>query len=164
VNWNDAKAYVAWLAKTTGKPYRLLSDAEAEYVARAGAATPFWWGSSITPEQANYNGTQVYAGGGSKGEFRAQTVPANSFKPNPWGLYQVHGNVWSWVEDCWRDTYKGAPADGSAWTGGDCSHRVLRGGGWFNHPRNLRAADRHRIPSDVRVDDVGFRVAMTLNP
>ena len=97
-----------------------LSEAEREYVARAGTTTPFWWGSSITPEQANYNGNYVYAGGGSKGEYRAKTVPVKSFKPNPWGLYQVHGNVWEWVEDCWNDSYSGAPADGSAWTTGDC--------------------------------------------
>ena len=164
VNWNDAKAYVAWLANTTGKSCRLLSEAEAEYVARAGTTTPFWWGSSIMPEQANYDGTSVYAGGGSKGEHPAKTVPAASFKPNPWGLYQVHGNVWSWVEDCWHDAYDGAPVDGSAWKSGDCSSRVLRGGSWFNSPRYLRAADRHRIALGVRVDDVGFRVARTLNP
>jgi formylglycine-generating enzyme required for sulfatase activity len=164
VNWDDAKAYVAWLAKTTGKSYRLLSEAESEYVARAGTTTPFWWGSSITPEQANYNGTYVYAGGGSKGEYRAKTVPANSFKPNRWGIYQAHGNVWSWVEDCWHDTYNEAPVDGSRWTSGDCSRRVLRGGCWSNSPRSLRAADRHRIVLDVRVDDVGFRLARTLNP
>ncbi len=142
VNWEDAKAYASWLSKQTGKSYRLLSEAEYEYAARAGTTTPFWWGSSITPEQANYDGTYVYAGGGRKGEYRHKTVPVKSFKPNPWGLYQVHGNAWSWVEDCWHDDYNGAPTDGSAWTSGDCSTRVLRGGSWINDPRDLRAAYR----------------------
>ncbi len=88
-----------------------------------------------------------------------------SFKPNSWGLYQVHGNVWEWVEDCWHDTYAGAPADGSAWTSGDCGRRVLRGGSWYVVPRNLRAAYRDRYdPGGVRLNYYGFRVARTLNP
>ena len=135
VSWDDAKAYVAWLSKKTGKSYRLLSEAEREYVARAGTATPFWWGSSITPEQANYNGNYVYAGG-QKGEYRSKTLPVKSFKPNPWGLYQVHGNVYDWVEDCYHDRYDGAPTDGSAWTSGDCTYRVLRGGSWVSYPQD----------------------------
>jgi formylglycine-generating enzyme required for sulfatase activity len=104
IRWEDAKAYAAWLASITGKPYRLLSEAEWEYAARASTSTPFWWGSSITPAQANYNGNVVYEGGGSKGEYRGGTVPVGSFDPNPWGLYNVHGNVWGWCEDTWHDT------------------------------------------------------------
>ena len=165
VNWNDAKAYAAWLSKQTGKTYRLLSEAEAEYVARAGTTTPFWWGSSITPEQANYDGSvDPYKGGGEKGEYRKKTLPVKSFEPNPWGLYQVHGNAWSWVEDCWHDNYSGAPVDGSAWTTGDCGRRVLRGGSWYNYPRNLRAAYRYRNNPDYRNNNNGFRLARTLNP
>jgi formylglycine-generating enzyme required for sulfatase activity len=160
VNWEDAKAYAGWLSKQTGKSYRLLSEAEYEYAARARTATPFWWGSSITPEQANYDGNYVYAGGGSKGAYRAKTVPVKSFKPNPWGLYQVHGNAWSWVEDCWHDNYDGAPSDGSAWTSGDCTYRVLRGGSWNINPQILRAAYRYSINPQGRGTDRGFRVAL----
>jgi formylglycine-generating enzyme required for sulfatase activity len=124
VSWNDAKAYVAWLSRKTGKTYRLPSEAEREYVTRAGTTTPFWWGSSISTSQANYNGNYTY-GGGARGEYREKTLPVDTFQPNPWGLYQVHGNVSEWVEDCWNDS---APSDGSAWTSGDCSSRVVRGG------------------------------------
>ena len=164
VSWNDAKAYVAWLSNKTGKNYRLLSEAEREYAARAGTGTPFWWGSSITPEQANYDGNYAYAGGGQKGESRPQTLPVKSFQPNPWGLYQVHGNVWDWVEDCWSDNYIGAPSDGSARTSGGCSKRVVRGGAWDNFPWIVRAAFRESGEPDVRVYAYGFRVARTLNP
>ena len=121
VDWGDAKAYVKWLSRKVGKDYRLPSEAEWEYACRAGTTTPFWWGSSITPEQANYDGNYTYAGGGKKGEYRQKTLPVKSFQPNPWGLYQVHGNVWEWVEDCWEDSYNGAPDDGSVWTAGDSS-------------------------------------------
>src|SRR5262249_54725951 len=125
MNWNDARAYVAWLTSTTGKSYRLLSEAEREYVARAGTSTPFWWGSSITPTQANYNGEEPYEGGGSKGEWRRATVPVDTFEANPWGLYDVHGNVWQWTEDCWSIRNAGNPGDGSARNTGDCSQRIL---------------------------------------
>ena len=164
VNWNDAKAYAVWLSKQTGKTYRLLSEAEYEYAARAGTATPFWWGSSITPEQANYDGSADPYKGGKKGEYRQKTMPVKSFEPNPWGLYQVHGNAWSWVEDCWHDDYKGAPNDGSAWTTGDCGRRVLRGGSWINDPRNLRVALRNWFNPVIRNGSIGFRLARTLNP
>ena len=166
VSWEDAKAYVTWLAKKTGVSYRLLSEAEHEYAARAGTTTPFWWGSSITPDQAAYNSTAApYKGGGRKGEYRAKTVPVNSFKPNPWGLYQVHGNVYEWLGDCWNENYSNAPTDGSVWTAGDCSKRVLRGGSWGSDPQYLRAALRapRAYPSN-RWDTDGFRVARTINP
>jgi hypothetical protein len=94
VSWDDANAYVNWLAKKTGKPYRLQSEAEFEYAARAGTTTPFGWGSSITPAQATYDGNYLYGGGGSKGVYRKGTVPDGSFDANPWGLHNVHGNVW----------------------------------------------------------------------
>jgi formylglycine-generating enzyme required for sulfatase activity len=129
VNWYDAKAYATWLSKTTGNDYRLLSDAQREYVTRAGTTTPFWWGTSITPAQANYLGTQVYSGGGSLGEFRRRTVPVDSFEPNPWGLFNVHGNVWEWAEDCWNDSNSFNPGDGTSRTQmGSCDRRVTRGG------------------------------------
>ena len=161
VSWNDAKAYVAWLSGTTEKSYRLLSEAEREYVARAGTETPFWWGSSITTQDANYNGNYTYAGG-AKGEYQQRTLAVESFQPNPWRLYQVHGNVWEWVEDCWHDSYAGAPADGTAFTAVDCRVHVVRGGSWFNVPRLLRAA--FRLGNVNRGNRFGFRVGRTLTP
>ncbi len=163
VGWDDANAYANWLAKKTGRPYRLPSEAEWEYAARAGTTTPFWWGFSITTDQANYNGNDVYAGGGSRGVSRHGTVPVDSFQANPWGLYNVHGNAWQWMADCWHDNYNGAPTDGSAWTQGSCSSgHVIRGGSWFNHPGSLRAARRDRVT--VGSDGIGFRIARTLSP
>jgi formylglycine-generating enzyme required for sulfatase activity len=159
VSWDDAQAYVRWLGAKTGMPYRLLSEAEWEYVCRAGTTTPFWWGSSITTEQANYNGNFVYPGGGERGKHRKQTVPVDWYKPNPFGLYQTHGNIWEWVEDCWNRSYDGAPTDGSAWTHGDGPYRILRGGSWFIGPRSLRAAIRLRAAPYHRDCGFGIRVA-----
>jgi formylglycine-generating enzyme required for sulfatase activity len=163
VNWDDAKAYVSWLASVTGKPYRLLTEAEWEYVARAGTTTPFWWGSSITPAQANYDGNYVYKGGGGKGKYREGTVPVGDFAANPWGLYNVHGNVREWCEDVWHDSYVGAPADASAWLeGGNSSSRVVRGGAWVDIPGVLRSAQRGGIHTEFPVDYCGFRLGRTL--
>jgi formylglycine-generating enzyme required for sulfatase activity len=163
ISWNDAKRYVAWLSRKTGKPYRLLSEAEWEYVTRSGKMTPFWTGPTISTDEANYNGNFVYAGG-VKGDNRAMTVPVDTFKPNPWGLYQVHGNVWVWIEDCWHEDYKGAPTDGSVWAGGNCALHLIRGGSWFTRPDNLRAANRLGKSADWRRGgDVGLRVARTLS-
>jgi formylglycine-generating enzyme required for sulfatase activity len=161
VSWNDAKAYVEWLAKKTQKPYRLLTEAEWEYVARAATATPFWWGNSITPTQANYNGNNSYAGG-QTGEYRAKTLPVSWFDPNPFGLYQVHGNVIEWVEDCVHDSYEGAPADGSAWKSAECSNRMTRGGAFSSDPASLRSAARYPTRADARSPQKGFRIARTL--
>jgi formylglycine-generating enzyme required for sulfatase activity len=161
VSWDDAKTYVAWLSRKTGKSYRLLSEAEREYVTRAGTTTPFWWGASISTYQANYDGTFTYSFG-SKGEYRHKSLPVDSFQPNPWGLYQVHGNVHDWVEDCYHDNYTGAPADGSAWLSGDCKVRVLRGGSWSFEPRFLRSAFRLYHSSDSRDSEFGFRLGRAL--
>jgi formylglycine-generating enzyme required for sulfatase activity len=163
VSWNDAQAYVAWLSHKTGRTYRLLSEAEREYVTRAGTTTPFWWGSSITATQADYNASFVY-GGGTKGVYLAQTVPVASFAANPWGLYQVHGNVWEWTDDCWNDSNSGNPGNGISRMGGDCGRHVVRGGSWFNSPAILRSASRGNYPTDNRNEGFGFRVARTLNP
>jgi formylglycine-generating enzyme required for sulfatase activity len=163
ISWDDAKAYAAWLADITSRPYRLLTEAEWEYAARAGSTTPFWWGSSITPAQANYDSRYVYKEGGSKGEYLQGTVPVGSFDPNPWGLYNVHGNVWEWCEDTWHDTYDGAPRDGSAWTSqAGQSRRVVRGGSWVSIPSYLRAAARGKATDGS--SKVGFRLARTLVP
>jgi formylglycine-generating enzyme required for sulfatase activity len=163
VNWNDAKTYVAWLSRTTGKAYRLLSEAEREYVARADTATPFWWGSAITPAQANYDGAaEPYKGGGSRGEWRKATVPVDSFASNPWGLYNVHGNVREWTGDCWSSKNSGNPGDATARASGDCGSRVLRGAAWNRPPKNLRSANRSANQLNYRHNNTGFRVARTL--
>lgn len=162
VNWHDAAAYAVWLSKMTGERYRLPSEAEWEYVTRAGTTTPFWWGASISTDQANYNGSAV-RGDGTNVKYRRGTVKVHTFKPNPWGLYQVHGNVWEWVGgDCWNETYKGGPTDGSPWITGDCRNRVLRGGSWASPPRFLRSAARNWDRAGHRNYVIGFRVARTL--
>ena len=162
VSWNDAQAYIQWLGERTGKSYRLPSESEREYATRAGSQTAFWWGDSITTHQANYAGIESY-NGSPKGEYRQATVPVNSFSANPFGLYNVHGNVWEWVQDCFHDNYNGAPVDGSAWTT-SCSNdgRVLRGGGWNIKPAILRSADRDRGSPDCRGYVIGFRLVRTL--
>ena len=142
VSWEDAQAFVRWLSSETGQDYRLLTESEWEYAARAGTKGPFHFGSTISTDQANYNGNDTY-GNGRKGVYRKRTVPVGSFPSNKFGLHDMHGNVWEWVEDCWHGDYSGAPTDGSAWTsGGICDWRVLRGGSWNDKPRNLRAANR----------------------
>ena len=153
VSWDDAKAYVKWLSGKTGKQYRLLSESEWEYVARAGTTTAYHTGRTISVSQANYDGNNY------------GTVPVGEFAPNGFGLYDVHGNVWEWVEDCWHDTYVGAPSDGSAWTsGGNCRYRVLRGGSWYNDPQTLRSAYRNWNSTGYRYFiTIGFRVARTLD-
>lgn len=165
VSWDDANAYVKWLSVQTGMPYRLLSEAEWEYAARAGTTTPFWWGTAITPKQANYNGDITFAGGGERGENRKATVPVGSLEANSWGLFNVHGNVWEWCEDVWHDSLNGLPTDGSPWLhGGEARRRVVRGGSWFDSPKALRAAFRSRFTSVYRLSNLGFRVGRTLTP
>jgi formylglycine-generating enzyme required for sulfatase activity len=162
VSWNDAQAYIGWLNQTSGQTYRLLSEAEREYATRGGTQTAFWWGDSINTAQANYIGTAPSYNGSPKGEHRQATVPVNSFSPNPFGLYNVHGNVWEWVEDCWCENYNGAPTDGSAWTTGDCRTRALRGGSWYGNPSYLRSALRNSNTPDYRSGSHGMRLARTL--
>ena len=159
VSYEDAKAYVAWLSKQNGRAYRLPSEAEWEYAIRAGSTTPFWWGPAITTAQANYNGNLTYAGG-AKGDFRQRTV-ASGFRANTWDIYGA-GNVAEWTEDCWAETYQGAPADGSARSNGNCAMRAVRGGSWASDPARLRSAARAGMESMIRMNDVGFRVARTL--
>ena len=163
VSWDDAQLYIKWLSRRTGDQYRLLSESEWEYVARAGTTGPFHTGSTISTEQANYNGGYVY-GSGRKGVYRERTVPVGSFGSNAFGLHDVHGNVWERVQDCWNGSHAGAPSDGSAWESGNCSNRVLRGGSWLNGPGGLRSAFRIRYLSGFRHGSIGFRVARTLTP
>jgi formylglycine-generating enzyme required for sulfatase activity len=158
VSWRDAKQYVGWLSQLTGKEYRLLTEAEWEYAARAGANTPYSWGKDPATGDANCDGC------GSPWD-RKQTAPVGSFKPNAFGLFDVHGNVWEWVEDSWHDTYGGAPSDGSArLESADPSLRVARGGSWRNEREFVRAAVRVKRHINVRFDTLGFRVARTLEP
>ena len=162
VSWEDAKSYVAWLSRKTGKRYRLLSEAKWEYAARAGTEGPFHFGSTISTDKANYDGDYTY-GSGRTGLDRSKTVPVGSFPANAFGLHDMHGNVWEHVEDCDHDTYNGAPPDGGAWTeGGNCGRRMARGGGWHNRPDALRSASRVSLMSGTRGDFIGFRVARTL--
>ena len=158
VSWEDAQAYVAWLSRKTGLPYRLLSEAEWEYVARAGTQTPFHTGETITPQQANYYAKYSYKGG-RIGPSPEQPTAVGRFQPNAFGLYDVHGNVWEWVQDCWNTNYAGAPRDGQAWEAGDCDQRVARGGSWYYAPDVLRSASRERYTTAFRNDKGGFRVA-----
>jgi formylglycine-generating enzyme required for sulfatase activity len=161
VSWNEiTNFYLPWLSRKTGKTYRLLTEAEWEYVARAGTRTPFSTGLTITSEQVNFS--NFSRGGSTKGKSGSETVEVGSFQPNAFGLYDMHGNVWEWTEDCYKNTYLGAPIDGSAVTSGDCNFRVLRGGSWSS-AEGLRSADRGRNSPDLRDNDVGFRVARTLD-
>ena len=158
VSWKDAKGYLKWLREKTGKEYRLLSEAEWEYVTRGGSTTRYWWGDLIGEGKANCKGCR-------SGWDGKKTAPVKSFEANAFGLYGVHGNVWEWMEDCWHDTYNGAPTDGSAWvSSGECGQRVLRSGSWLVEPKNLRSAVRYRNSPGVRNYSYGFRVARTLSP
>ena len=157
VSWEDAQQYVSWLSSQTGASYRLLSESEWEYAARAGTSTAYSWGNRIGSGRANCNGC------GSQWDH-SQTAPVGSFAANGFGLHDMHGNVFELVQDCWNQSYGGAPSDGGAWRSGDCSHRVLRGGSWFFIPRYLRSAIRLRSPSGIRDNGLGFRVARTLTP
>ena len=162
VNWHDAGEYVDWLSHKTGKRYRLLSEAEWEYAARAGTRGPFHFGRTISTDQANYRGFYTY-GGGSPGVYRARTVSVGRFPGNAFGLHDVHGNVWEWVEDCWHGNYQGAPSDGSAWTsGGDCEVRVIRGGSQGSRPKDIRSAIRSGNVAENRNKSNGFRVGWSI--
>ena len=156
VDWEGAKGYVAWLSKLTGKEYRLLTEAEWEYAARAGNPGKWSFGDDETKI-----GDYAWLHENSEGK----TQPVMKKKPNAFGLFDMHGNVWEWTEDHWHDNYEGAPADGTAWTtDGDASRRVVRGGSWSLFPDVLRSAFRNRVATDYRLIGLGFRVGRTLTP
>ena len=162
VSWHDAQLYLQWLSEKTGQEYRLPSEAEWEYACRAGSHTAFSFGDEITPEHANYDGHFTY-NDGPKGSSHGGTTRVGSYQPNPWGLFDMHGNVWEWTQDTVHDNYLGAPIDGSAWEqGGDKARRILRGGAWLYQPRYLRSALRNGYSALLANDVVGFRVARKL--
>ena len=154
LNWEDAQAYTEWLSQVTGRPYRLPSEAEWEYAARAGSTTRYSWGDDVGRNHANCARACE--------DNHKYTAPVGSFKPNAFGLYDMHGNVWEWVQDCWNDNYEGAPADGSAWEADGCKSRVVRGGSWGHGPANLRSSSRYWFGSARRFRHNGLRVALDL--
>lgn len=172
VSWQDASAYVSWLSHRTGKQYRLLTEAEWEYAARAGTTTMRFWGDDGNRACDYANGAdlttvaQVPAARNWDAarctDRYAYTAPIGSYRANAFGLYDMLGNVGEWTQDCWNANYSGAPVDGSAWAAGDCSMRVVRGGSWDDAPTGLRAAYRVGSPTTIRVYSRGFRVARDL--
>lgn len=170
VSWQDARAYVTWLARKTGRPYRLPSEAEWEYAARGGVPQSRYWGDALeracmfanvydVSASRKYNDQRPAFG---CDDVHTETALGGQFKPNRFGLHDMLGNVWEWVSDCYHASYQGAPVDGSAWEHGECSSRVIRGGSWDNGPSDVRAARRAAHPVDTRIVDLGFRVARTL--
>lgn len=162
VNYQDIQSYLAWINQKTDGGYRLLSEAEWEYMARAGTTSVYHTGDALTLEQAKFRDRETnYAS--KSGNWRVKTVPVGSFPPNSFGIYDVHGGIRERVEDCFHLNYIGAPSDGSAWIlGGDCSKRITRGGGWNDILRNQRISSRRPYPVSARSVSYGFRVARTL--
>jgi formylglycine-generating enzyme required for sulfatase activity len=156
VSWRDAQAYIAWLSEETGRTYRLPSEAEWEYACRAGTTTRYSFPDPITPKNANYVDSSL-----------SRTSEVGSYPANPWGLYDMHGNVWEWVEDNWHDNYLGAPKDGSAWKdfkgSRDSRYCVIRGGAWDTVSGSCRSANRYKYLTGQRGYNKGFRVARTLS-
>jgi formylglycine-generating enzyme required for sulfatase activity len=173
ISWEEAEAYVKWLSQHTQRSYRLLTEAEREYVTRAGTSTSYWWGDSAAPAYANYDTreravTPTVVAAMPQVRTDAMEPPAggtkavNSFRENPWGFFNVHGNVGEWVKDCWNATYAEVPTDGSAAATGDCARRVVRGGAWSYWPEDIRAAYREAASANDRYFHIGFRVARDL--
>jgi len=154
VSWDDAQSFIDWLNRKTGGNYRLPTEAEWEYAARAGTTTVYSWGNDIIGDRANCRFR-----GWDCGDSYEYTAPVGSFPANPWGLHDMHGNVWEWVQDCWNVSYEGAPTDGSAWMSGDCSQRVFRGGSWLDGTTSLHSAHRDGDYRTPRTYDTGFRLA-----
>jgi formylglycine-generating enzyme required for sulfatase activity len=158
VSWNDATAYAQWLSQKTGMTFRLPSESQWEYAVRAGTSTKYPWGNSASHDKANY-GEDECCGGLATGSDRwVNTAPVGSFPANQFGLKDMHGNVWEWIQDCWNDPYNGAPQDGSGWMSGGCNVHVLRGGSWLSEPSHLRSANRYWNSPGGRLNDIGFRL------
>ncbi len=155
INWRDAQTYLQWLSGKTGNRYRLPSEAEWEYAARAGTTTDYWWGDQIGENLGNCRDCK------SRWSKRS-SAPVGSFRPNPFGLYDVHGNIWEMTQDCWNKTHQGAPADAAARLTGDCRYRVMRSGSWYYFSKNLRSSWRFRDDARVKSYGIGFRVLREL--
>jgi len=167
LSWHDAMAYITWL-NALSAPYsrhaRLPTEAEREYATRAGTTTPFWWGQTISPQDANYDTREIYAGAGKRAPYFGRTMPARSFAANRWGLFGVHGGVWEWMADCFVGSHDGKPealrANGSiARSDKACDRRVLRGSAFNRHPKTLRAAYRTGLDPKFRGHSIGMRIA-----
>jgi formylglycine-generating enzyme required for sulfatase activity len=155
VSWDDALAYTQWLSKQTGKQYRLLSESEWEYVARAGTTSSFWWGTSAGSSNAHcFDCLSDYNTG--------KPAKIGTYKPNPFGLYDTAGNLFEWVHDCYHRSYEDAPTDGSVWEGGDCKVRVARGGAYRSPASSMRVENRDKFPSERGQYNVGIRLARDL--
>lgn len=157
VSYDDAKAYVEWLRQKSGKAYRLPSEAEWEFAARAGTSTPYATGETLAPTQANFDASSL-PGSRKPGTYQGTTVEVGSFPPNPYGLHDMEGNVFEWVEDCWNNNHVGAPSDASP-RGGDCQRRVAKGGAWYYEAEFARPSARMSFPKGSRLNVIGFRVA-----
>jgi formylglycine-generating enzyme required for sulfatase activity len=156
VSWDEAQLYLKWLSTVSGKPYRLPTEAEWEYAARGGTATRYWWGDQMKGGNSSCEGC---------GEpwTAERPPPVGSFAANPFGLNDMNGSVWEWVQDCWHSTYKGAPEDGSAWVDGTCQARVIRGGSWRENGSYMLSTTRFKYDASVRQSQNGFRVARSLD-
>jgi formylglycine-generating enzyme required for sulfatase activity len=164
VSWEDAIEFCRRLSQRTGRRYTLPSEAQWEYACRAGTTTPYHYGATICTELANSNGTEMY-GEGEMGVYRGQTTDVGSFPANPWGLHDMHGNVWEWCADNWHGNYEGAPEDGNAWFDEEAKdnensmkERLLRGGSWVDYPGDCRSAYRSNDRPGLRNLGIGFRV------
>ena len=155
VSWNDAQEFLDWLSKVTKKAFRLPSEAEWEYAARARTNTKFWWGDQLQADTANCKGC-------NEPYDASQPLKVGSFRPNPFGLYDMGGNIHQWVADCWHKNYQGAPLDGLPWVDSDCSSHVIRSGSWKNDSSYVRPSNRDHYDTGVRYPTHGFRVAHSL--
>lgn len=161
ISYNDAQSYIRWLNRKTGLRYRLPTEAEWEYVAKAGQLQPLSTGAAIHSGQANFDGKAPY-GTVQTGPYHRKTMPVGQYASNAFGVFDIHGNVYEWVQDCWNENHVGRPEKGVARTDGDCNYRVMKGGSWVTHGYQTRAAARIRYVKDYRYDDYGFRLARTL--
>jgi formylglycine-generating enzyme required for sulfatase activity len=160
VSYDDTKAYIEWLRQKSGKAYRLPSEADWEFAARAGTSTPFAAGETLAPTQANFDASNL-PGTRKQGTYQGTTVEVGTFPANPYGLHDMEGNVFEWVEDCANKNHAGAPADASP-RGGDCSRRVAKGGAWYYEAEFARPSARMSFPKGSRLNVIGFRVARPL--
>jgi formylglycine-generating enzyme required for sulfatase activity len=160
ISWLDAKEFCQKISQKTGKIYDLPSESQWEYACRARTTSAFAFGDSIITDAANYNGSSIH-NNAPKGDYRKETTNVNTFPPNSFGLFDIHGNVWEWCEDSWHENYQGAPVNGKAWEDKDVKpndKRILRGGDWFKSPYNCRAAGRFKWLLSVRNNGFGFRI------